>query len=279
MGTVPELWFVEEQTKGFNVAWKTRGILHQEKSAYQHIAVVDLVQFGRALVLDGVIQTTAGDEFVYHEMIAHVPLVSHPCPRDVLVVGGGDGGAVREILRHPSVRRVELVEIDERVMDVCRNYLPETACSLEDERVAVHVADGVEYVAARKAAYDVIIVDSPDPTGPAVGLFQAPFYASLFSALREDGLFAAQGESPLYNRDVVRAMHRAISAFFPLAGLYLAVVPTYPGGMWGFAYGSKKYPLDRPDEGRAAALKTRYYSAAVHRAALVLPGCVGELLG
>lgn len=273
-----ECWFTD-RTENFGLTCRVRSVLHRERSPFQEIVVYDTEQFGRLLALDDVVMTTERDEFVYHEMMAHVPLVTHPAPRRVLVVGGGDGGVVREVLKHPEVERVRLVEIDERVIEVSRRYLPDIACGLDDPRVEVAVGDGVEHVRRARGEYDVVIVDSTDPVGPAVGLFREEFYRDVAEALAEDGLFVAQTESPFFHGDLLGQVQRALRRVFPVVRLYLCAVPTYPGGLWTISLGSRRHdPLDCSLE-RAGRLATRYYSPEVHRAAFALPPFVRQLLG
>lgn len=273
-----ELWFTEQQTD--NLRWSTRvtRTLHSEKSQYQDILVVETPQFGRLLALDGFVQTTDVDEFIYHEMLAHVPLFTHPDPRRVLVIGGGDGGIVREAVKHSGVREVHLVEIDGQVIETCRKFFPSISCELDNPRVKVHVEDGIEFVKNVKDPYDVVIIDSSEPVGPGIGLFTKEFYGSVSRALAPDGLMVAQTESPFYNQDVIKMAWSGISATFPIARLYLAAVPTYPSGLWSLTMGSKKYnPLDVHD-GRFQGIATRYYTPDVHRAAFSLPRFVEELV-
>ncbi len=273
-----ELWFTEKQTPGLGITCKVLQTLHREVTPYQEIAVLDTEQFGRMLVLDGMVQLTISDEFVYHEMLAHVPLHTHPNPRHVLIIGGGDGGTAREVLRHPQVERVSLVEIDRRVMDVSRHFLPEVAVSFDDPRMDVHFEDGVAYIVNKCGEYDVILIDSPEPIGQAERLFSMEFYEGISSALREDGIFAAQTESPFVNQELITRVNSDISSTFPITRLYLAPVPTYPSGSWSFTLGSKCYDpmLSLRDGGLAGVL--RYYNTDVHRAAFQLPNFVRELL-
>lgn len=274
-----DLWFEEKHTPNLTIGLKVRATLHREKTPFQDLAVIDTFQFGRALILDGVIQTTEGDEFVYHEMITHVPLFTHPDPRRVLVIGGGDGGTVREILKHPGVERVTLVEIDRRVIEVSRELLPGISGRLDDPRVEIVIGDGIEYTARAEGEFDVIIVDSTDPVGPAVGLFAADFYRSVFRALRPDGLFVAQTESPFINEDLIRRVLGDVRGIFPLVRMYTADVPTYPCGLWSFTLGSRRYdPLDVAPE-RFFSIETRYYTPEVHRRAFMLPRFVAALAG
>ncbi|MFX4261524.1 polyamine aminopropyltransferase [Pelotomaculum propionicicum] len=272
------LWFTEQQTKDMRISVRVKQILHREETPFQSLAVLDTDQFGRMLVLDNIIQTNIADEFVYHEMITHVALNTHADPKKVLVIGGGDGGAVREIIKHQSVEKAVHCEIDGAVIEASRRFLPEISCALDDHRVEIIVDDGIKHVKENKNTYDVIMVDSTDPIGPAVGLFSADFYRDIFASLKEDGIFVAQTESPFFNRDLIPGLYQDISGIFPVTRLYLAVIPTYPGGLWTFTMGSKKYDPLKVDISRIPPMDTRYYSPAVHQTCLVLPPFVRELL-
>ncbi|APC09022.1 polyamine aminopropyltransferase [Neomoorella thermoacetica] len=272
------IWFSELQTPDLAISVRLNQTLHHEKTPYQELAVVDTEAYGRMLLLDNIIQTTVKDEFFYHEMIAHVPLNTHPNPRTALVIGGGDGGVVREIVKHPSIEKVTLVEIDARVVANAREYLPEIACGLDDARVEIRFEDGIEHVRQRENTYDVIIVDSTDPIGPAVGLFSAEFYRNVYRALKADGVFVAQTESPIFNSRLIRRIQRDLKEIFPIARLYLTTVPTYPGGLWAFSLGSKKYDPLEVDWRQAPQVATRYYTPAIHQAAFSLPPFVQEFL-
>ncbi len=273
-----ELWYTEKQTENLGITCKTSKTLHVEQTEFQHIAVIDTLQFGRMLVLDGMVQTTVQDEFVYHEMITHVPLNTHPNPENVLVIGGGDGGAVREIIKHPSVGHVTLAEIDRRVVEISWAYLPEISCGLTSPKVTVLFEDGVKHVRDNPNAYDVIIVDSTEPVGPAVELFSADFYGYISGALKADGLFVAQTESPFYNAGLITNCCREISQLFPVTKLYLASVPTYPSGLWSFTMGSKKYDPEEIDCAAVPDCRTRYYTGELHKAAFILPKFVARLV-
>lgn len=270
-----ELWYTEKQTPHAGITCLVRETLCHLKTPYQDLAIIDTLQYGRMLVLDGMVQTTEQDEFVYHEMIVHVAMQAHPNPRHVLVVGGGDGGAIREVLKYPSVETATLVEIDEAVITASKKYLPDIACGLADPRVRVLVADGIAHVKESQGKYDCIFVDSTEPVGPAVGLFSGEFYAGIYRALKKDGLFVAQTESPFFNRDLIKNVFARISSVFPLVRLYLASVPTYPSGLWSFTAGSKCYD---PEAGGGKPVTTRYYNADVHQGAFRLPVFVRELL-
>lgn len=266
-----EFWFTEKQTENVGLSLRVRESLLVEQTPFQQLAVLDTYLYGRMLVLDGAIQTTEEDEFVYHEMITHVPLITHPHPREVLVIGGGDGGTVREIVKHPDVSRVRLVEIDDRVVAAARRFLPSLSQALDDPRAEVIIADGTEYVRATREACDVIIIDSTDPVGPAVKLFEADFYRTVHGALTPEGLFVAQSKSPYLDRDLIREILAIMRSLFPITLIYTAAIPTYPSGFWSFVLGSKRHHPLTFDEGRAEKLETRYYSPEIHRAAFTLP--------
>jgi len=272
------LWFKETQTKDMSLSCRVRKTFHEEQTSFQHLAVIDTWQFGRMLVLDNVIQTTVKDEFVYHEMITHVALNTHAAPKKALVIGGGDGGAVREVVKHQSIEKVVHCEIDGAVIEAARKYLPEISCALDHPKVEIVVDDGIKYVRGNKNTYDIIMVDSTDPVGPAEGLFSVAFYRDIFEALSEDGIFVAQTESPFFNRDLIPRLFKDISGIFPVTRLFLANVPTYPGGLWTFIMGSKRYDPLEVDITKIPQLDTKYYSAEMHRACFVLPPFIKELV-
>ena len=273
-----ELWLIEEHTPGYSVNWKIKQTIHTEKTAFQRLAVVETVDFGRALILDGIVQVTQTDEFIYHEMIAHVPLFTHPNPQNVLVIGGGDGGTVREILKHPQVQ-VDLVEIDARVIENCRRFLPELGQALEDPRVQIVVADGIEYVKQTEKRYDIVIIDSSDPIGPATGLFSQEFYQGVYRVLKADGLMVAQTESPIFNKELLSGVYADLQELFPLAYVYLTCVPSYIAGFWTFSLASKKYdPLQPVRKPSLAEGAFRYYTPEIHHATFVLPPFVQKVL-
>jgi len=275
-----EVWFTEDQTKDLRIGCRVRQVLFSDQSPFQKVAVLDTLEFGRMLTLDNVIQTNIKDEFVYHEMITHVGLNTHPNPKKVLVIGGGDGGAVREIVKHEGIEKVVHVEIDQMVIDVAKKFFSELSVGFEDPRVEIVVDDGIKHVQENKGVYDMIIVDSTDPVGPAVGLFSGDFYSSVYDALTEDGLFVAQTESPFFNSELIKQVTTTVKGIFPVTRLFWAVVPTYPGGYWTFTMGSKKYdPLAVDvDKDKISALKTKWYSSEIHRAAFMLQPFVKELL-
>lgn len=273
-----ELWYTEKQTSSLGITCKVNRTLVDEKTEFQDLAIIDTLQYGRMLVLDGMVQTTIEDEYVYHEMITHIPLFAHPNPKKVAVIGGGDGGAIREILKHPCVEKVYLVEIDSRVVEHSKKYLPEISCGLSDPRCEVLIRDGIEFIAQNKNSFDVIMVDSTEPVGPAVGLFAKDFYQSIFDCLKDDGIFVAQTESPFLNKDLIRRVFPSISEVFPITRLYLASIPTYPSGLWSFTIGSKKYDPTQIGSDRFIDFKTRYYTPEIHQSVFHLPRFVKELI-
>lgn len=270
-------WLIEDQTPGYRTQWKLQRVLHDEQTPFQHLQIVEMADFGRALVLDGAVQTTVGDEYIYHEMITHVPLLTHPHAERVLIIGGGDGGTAREVLRHNSVRKVDMVEIDEAVIKACRQYLPETSCALDHPRLKVHVGDGLAWVAESQEDYDLIIVDSSDPTGPAEGLFNPAFYHNVHRALKPGGLFVCQSLSPFFHQSLIRDVYTIVSGLFPITMPYLTTIPTYPSGLHCFMMGSKKHhPLKIA--GRQLDFPTRWYNPDVHWAAFALPQAVAAIV-
>lgn len=272
-----ELWFTEKQTESFGITAKIKQTLHTEQTEFQKLDMVETEEFGNMLILDGMVMTTQKDEFVYHEMVAHIPLFTHPNPENVLVVGGGDGGVIREVLKHPSVKKATLVEIDGKVIEYSKQYLPEIAGELENPRVEVIVGDGFMHIAKSENEYDVIMVDSTEPVGPAVNLFTKGFYAGISKALKEDGLFVAQTDNPWFKADLIRNVQRDVKEIFPITKLYIANIPTYPSGMWTFVLGSKKHDPLQVEENRFHDIDTKYYTKDIHKAAFVLPRFVDDL--
>jgi len=272
-----ELWFTEKQTPDHGITSKVVRTLHHEETEYQTVDVIETRQFGNMLLLDGMVMTTDKDEFVYHEMMAHVPLFTHPKPEEVLVVGGGDGGVIREILKHPEVKKATLVEIDGKVIESAKRFLPEIAGKLDDPRVEVKVADGFKHIAESENRYDVILVDSTEPIGPAVQLFTKGFYAGIANALKEDGLFVAQTDNPWFKGDLIRKIFADVKEIFPITRLYTANVPTYPSGLWTFTLGSKKYDPLKVEKDRFYPVDTKYYTEKYHFASFVLPKFVEDL--
>lgn len=282
-GMYMDLWFSELHTPNVKLSIRVDRQLYSGESELQRIDVFESPEFGRFLALDGYIMLTEKDEFIYHEMIAHVPMAVHPHVERVLVIGAGDGGVVRELAKYPEIEYIDLVEIDRQVIQVCRDYLPQTACKLDDERVYIHYEDGLKFVRSRENEYDLIIVDSTDPFGPGEGLFTKEFYGNCYKALREDGIMVNQHESPFYEADATACMraHKRIVESFPISRVYQAHIPTYPSGHWLFGFASKRYhPVRDMDAVRwmERGLETRYYTPKLHAGAFCLPAYVEKLL-
>ncbi|MEC1535101.1 spermidine synthase [Bacillus sonorensis] len=272
------LWYTEKQTKNFGITMKINKTLHTEQTEFQKLEMAETEEFGNMLFLDGMVMTSEKDEFVYHEMVAHVPLFTHPNPEQVLVVGGGDGGVIREILKHPSVKKATLVDIDRKVIEYSKKFLPAIAGKLDDPRVEVKVGDGFMHIAESENEYDVIMVDSTEPVGPAVNLFTKGFYAGISKALKEDGIFVAQTDNPWFTPELITNVQRDVKEIFPITRLYLANIPTYPSGLWTFTIGSKTYDPLEVEESRFFDIDTKYYTKDIHKAAFVLPKFVSDLI-
>lgn len=269
-----ELWFTEKHTPNVGISLRVKRCLLHKETLFQKLDVLDSYDFGKVLVLDGLIMLTERDEFIYHEMISHVPLVAHPCPRAVLIIGGGDGGTVREVLKHPEVERIDLVEIDREVIDASLEYFPEVSRGLNDPRAHIFVEDGIQYIARQHKVYDAVIIDSTDPIGPAEGLFVVDFYKDVFKALRPDGIMVTQSESPFQDPKLWARIYRNISCVFPRTFSYYACIPTYPSGFWSFTIGSKTlHPVEgiREESALRVSRHTRYYNPSLHRGAFSLP--------
>ena len=278
-----QLTFTEMHTPTVGLQIQVDRQLYTEQSDFQRIDVFECEEFGRFLTLDGYMMLTEKDEFIYHEMITHVPMAVHPKPKNILVIGAGDGGVVRELTRYSSVESIDLVEIDELVVEVSKKYLPTTACRFDDPRVHIYYEDGVKFIRRCENRYDVIIVDSTDPFGPGEGLFTKEFYGSCFNALHEDGIMVNQHESPFYDEDAaaMQRSHKRIVESFPISKVYQAHIPTYPSGHWLFGFASKKYhPINdfNPVKWSMLEINTRYYNTRLHAGAFALPNYVEELL-
>ncbi len=278
-----ELWFTEKHTEHVKLSIQVDKQLYTGQSEFQRIDIFESPEFGRFLTLDGYMMLTEKDEFVYHEMMVHVPMAVHPNVKKVLVIGGGDGGTVRELSRYATIEEIDLVEIDEEVVEACKKYLPQTACGFDDERVRCFYEDGLKFVRKYENAYDLILVDSTDPFGPGEGLFTKEFYGNCYKALKEDGIMVNQHESPFYKEDAyaMQRAHKRIVESFPISKVYQAHIPTYPSGHWLFGFASKKYhPLNDQhiEEWKSLGLKTRYYNEQLHKGAFALPNFVEEML-
>lgn len=265
---------------------KVKCQLHSERSSFQQIDFYDSETYGRFFTLDGLMMVNEKDEFVYHEMITHVAMATNPNIKNVLIIGGGDGGTSREIARYKTVENIDFVEIDERVVRLCQEYLPYTAGHIEtDKRINLLFTDGFQFVVdTKEKTYDLILVDSTDPIGPGEGLFTQEFYEHCFRILTDDGILINQHESPYYafHQHGMKRAHKRINELFPIVHVYQYHMPTYPSGHWLFGFASKKYdPLKdhKKDEWEELKLTTRYYNSDIHRGAFALPNFVkNELL-
>jgi spermidine synthase len=278
-----ELWYTEEHTDSVRFSIRVKRHLYSDESDFQRIDVFDSDEFGLFMTLDGLMMVTEKDEFIYHDMIIHVPMAANPDIRKVLVIGAGDGGSVRELTRYKSIEHIDMVEIDKNVVDVCRKYLPTLTCSLDDQRVHIYYEDGLRFVRSRQGEYDLIIVDSTDPIGPGEGLFTKEFYGNCYHALNGNGILVNQHESPYYRTyaNNMKRAHTRIREYFPICRVYQAHIPTYPSGHWLFGFASKKIdPIESLDEEKwnSLGLETRYYNTALHKASFALPNYVFEML-
>lgn len=281
-----KLWYTEKHSRDARFSIKVERQWVSQQSEFQKIDVLESQEFGRFLTLDGLMMLTEKDEFIYHDMIVHVAMATHPKVRRVLVIGGGDGGTVRELTRYDAVEHIDLVEIDPMVVQVCREFFSQTASRLDDPRVSIHFEDGLRFVRGKEDDYDLIIVDSTDPFGPGEGLFTREFYGNCYKALHADGVMVNQHESPYYEKYAasMRRAHTRIVDCFPICRVYQAHIPTYPSGHWLFGFASKRYdPLLDFDEAaaqrwEALGLHTRYYNTELHRGCFALPTYVRELL-
>ena len=275
-----DFWYSENHTDSVKLSIKIDKQIYSAKSEYQRIDVFESYEFGRFLALDGIMMLTEKDEFVYHEMLVHVPMAINPDIKNVLIIGAGDGGIVRELAGYASISSMTLVEIDSCVVDVCKQYLPQTASSLNDLRLTIHYQDGLKFIRTAKD-FDLIIVDSTDPFGPGEGLFTKEFYGNCYNALTENGICVNQLGSPYYRADA-EAMTRAYSKLrtvFPITSAYQAHIPTYPSGHWLFGYASKKFGyLDINEKWDALNITTQYYNTELHKGAFALPTYVKKML-
>lgn len=280
-GFVDGDWYYEEDAGAIRLGMRITERLHRSRSAYQELTVYQTAFFGKLLTLDDVIMFTERDEFVYHEMLTHLPLVTIREPRSVLIIGGGDCGCLREALRHPGIERVVLCDIDEQVTRVCEQHFDWVAPAIADPRAELHFTDGVAFIEGQQAAFDLVIVDSTDPKGPGVGLFTAAFYAKVTRALKPGGVMVAQTESPHWDAPMVGAIYEQLRQAFGHVTAYTGAIPSYPSGYWTWAWAS---PDHEPDAffaaERAAAVEPgcAYYNAQIHRAAFALPTFVRRAL-
>ncbi|KAH0552949.1 putrescine aminopropyltransferase [Trichoglossum hirsutum] len=276
--TIKDGWFreISDMWPGQAMTLKVNQVLHHEKSQYQDILIFESSDYGTVLVLDNVIQCTERDEFAYQEMITHLAMNSHPNPKKVLVIGGGDGGVLREVVKHDTVEEAVLCDIDEAVIRLSKKYLPGMAIGFQHPSVTTHVKDGFKFLADRQGEFDVIITDSSDPAGPAETLFQKPYFELLYRALKDGGVITTQAENLWLHLPLITTLKKACKEIFPVAEYAFTTIPTYPSGQIGFMVCCKdanrdvKKPL-RVFSGGEEGKLCRYYTKETHEASFVLP--------
>jgi spermidine synthase len=285
-GKLTEEWFSESLDGNFAHNYRVKKLLFKKRTPFQKIEVLDTYAFGKMLVLDGAVQTAVEDEYIYHEMIVHLPLITHPRPQTILIIGGGDGGALRRVLEHP-VKKVTLVELDKEVIKVAKKFFSEIhKGTFEDKRAIVKIENGVEFLKEREGEFDIIIIDSTDPVGEAKALFSPDFYSQAYRALKEEGILATQSGSPFFQRDVVKEAYSGLKKFFPIVKVALFPTPTYPGVLWSITLGSKKHhpshipnaEIERRMKERGLLGKNKYYNPEIHLSSLSLPQFLTEAL-
>jgi spermidine synthase len=281
---VPDVeWITDPGGPSFAHVYRVDRMLHDGRSAYQQIRVIENADFGRMLILDEAVQTTERDHFIYHELLGHVPLCTHRQPRRALIIGGGDGGLLREVLRQP-IEHVTMVELDREVVEVTRRFIPSIpGDAYEDPRTRLLIEDGIAFARNTSERFDVAMVDSTDPKGPSLGLFSTEFYGSLARVLGPAGAVAVQSGSPLYQQDLIATVRRHMTPHFKHVRLYLGAVPTYPGVLWSFTIGSQDRDPRRVSEAeiaeRLASIPTQYYTPASHAHLFDLPPFLRDLAG
>ena len=270
-----ELWLTEYSTDNLKLSMRVKSVLHSEKTPYQELLIADTFEYGRTLMLDGAYQLTERDEFTYSEMMAHVPICAHPDPKNVMIIGGGDGAIMREVLKHECVKKCTLIDIDERVIESSKKYLPFAGCSFDDVRADVKCMDAMKYIRETDERYDVVIVDSTDPVDFAAGLFQSGFYEDLKRVMTDSAMLSELTESPFTDTDIMIQAIREMRKVFPCVRMYWGVVPTYPSGMWTYGLASMRESSFEP---LRTVKPTRYYTSDIHRASFVLPPFLEELI-
>jgi spermidine synthase len=267
------MWFVENYDDKASLGLKVKEKLYEKQSKFQKIEIFKTEFFGNLMTLDGLVMLSEKDEFVYHEMITHMPLCTHKNPKTVLVVGGGDGGAVREILKHSTIEKVVLCEIDKEVVDVSKKFFPTVSSQLENQKVEIVYEDGFKFLDNHKNSFDIIITDSSDPVGPGVELFKEKYFQKIKEALKENGIMVSQSESPWFYSDTMNSMTTAMGKVFENIQTYIAMIPLYPSGFWTITFASDVYRLENFDLKKSEEIsKTcKYYNPEIHKSALALP--------
>lgn len=271
-----EMWLIEDERDNMKLYYRIKEVISSKKSPFQQVNIIDSYDFGRCLVLDGVIQTTELDGYIYNEMISHIPTVTHENPKRVLVIGGGDCGVVNELVKYSGLESIDMVEIDQVVVEECIEHLAAiSGNSSEDKRVNFVFDDGIKFVKDKNKYYDIAIVDSSDPIGPAEVLFSEDFYISLKNSLKEDGIMVCQSQSPIFHKEVLKKTHNTLKKHFPIVRTYKAVVPSYPGGMWSFTIASLKYDPIKADLQKLVQ-NTKYINNEIFKSSFNLPNFMKE---
>ncbi len=269
-------FFEKDPYSPVQYVYEVEKVLYKGRSNFQDIMVIENPFFGKMLILDGVVQITDKDEFFYHEMLVHVLMHSHPDPQNIIVIGGGDGGAVREVLKHKSVKKIYFVEIDEEVINVSKRFFPQVACGIDDERVEIKCMDGAEFVRGRDSDIDVIIVDSTDIIGFAKSLFTVEFFKSVKNSLTKDGMFVTLSESLHFHKDMVIDVQEELRLIFPVVDLYTAPLATYAGNWWTFSAASKN--LNIREMRRSFEIETKYFDEEIYQQAFLPPKIYEKLI-
>ena len=281
MADLWNVWYSELHNGASGLTLKVNRVVESLESEFQRIDVVENDDFGKLLVLYGSLMVCDNDNNAYNEMITHVPLFCHPNPKQVLIIGGGDCGALTEVLKHPEVERCTMCEIDRLVVETSQKHFPRLTTGLDDPRANLLIADGKKFIEESTDKFDLILLDLSDPIGPAADLFQKEFHQQVHDTLTDKGIMVAQSESPFYNKDTVTAMYRNLREIFPVVRMYTCFMPIYPSGFWSFAFCSKDVdPINDFDSDRYDRVKpaTRYYNPEIHRASFALPQFVKELV-
>lgn len=272
---VNELWLSEYSTDNLKLSLRVKNPVHSEKTEYQELVIADTYEYGRTLMLDGAIQLTEKDEFTYSEMMAHVPLCSHKNPEKVLIIGGGDGAIMREVLKHECVKKCTLIDIDKRVIACSKEFMPFAGCSFSDSRTDVKCMDAMKFIRETDERYDVVIVDSTDPVDFAAGLFQSGFYEDVKRVMNDTAMLSELTESPFTDKDLMCQAIKEMRKVFPIVKMYWGVVPTYPSGMWTYGISSMR---EDPSEPVRTVKPTKYYTNEIHRSSFVLPPFLKEMI-
>ncbi len=277
---VADIWFTEKFQGAVKYSLRITKLIHEEKTDFQHLAIFDTPNHGRVLTLDGIVMFTETDEFIYHELITHVPMQTMPDAKKALIIGGGDGGTIRELVKYPQLEKITLVEIDERVVETSKEFLPKLSSGFSDPRVECKFEDGAKFIKnIEPASIDLLIVDSTDPVGPGKILFGGEFYRDSRKALSANGVMTAQTETPFYHGEFIGELYAELAEVFGNSWMYWGVMPSYMGALWSFCYSSpNKHPLKDMSENNISELACKYYSKEMHKSAFTLPPFVSKYL-